>query len=485
MHKLPFKTIQTLITIAFVVVIINIFYNFLVNIENKDFFSKIINSSKNQLVSHTVKSVKKSSNANKIKTPKSKKLEALSFSDFPEEDTKIAKEIISLFATGNYERCLNIAEFYIYQKNRSDGLLKWLKKQLDPILTALGWLKIREGKCDEAIELLIKSEKYKKTYEKAKGLAFCFFRNRALHAAEDRLTWIYSLKREPEWDLLLLQAEIYESRGLYKKSVEQLEKAYNITKDDALLKRLQAMKKRAKHSLPMQSISSRHFVVQFFHPQHLQQAEQILNTLDIQLDTLITNFHFREPSSHIEVVVYGESEFLHINSNAPEWAEALYDGRIRIPLTNNLNYNHLNKILKHELVHALFSRMAGFRQLPPWLDEGIAQYLSICRESCPSFKLHYKKDAFLQEKIFEKNFTNLAKILVSRAYRQSLYIILTLVEIYKIDGLVAIIESIELNSNLDSNSLLKPLETTFLELYNISSNKWKKGYEFENKLLNL
>lgn len=57
------------------------------------------------------------------------------------------------------------------------------------------------------------------------------------------------------------------------------------------------------------------------------------------------------------------------------WAEAVFDGQIRLPLELALDRERSKRVLAHELAHA-FLASAGGGRIPLWLNEGLAQWVS-------------------------------------------------------------------------------------------------------------
>lgn len=81
------------------------------------------------------------------------------------------------------------------------------------------------------------------------------------------------------------------------------------------------------------------------------------------------------PHSKIPIVILREQEY-HYTTGAPDWSRGLYDGKIRIPVSTLRNAGSVDlRILKHELAHALIHIVTA-GNCPPWLHEGIAQYVS-------------------------------------------------------------------------------------------------------------
>jgi tetratricopeptide (TPR) repeat protein len=79
------------------------------------------------------------------------------------------------------------------------------------------------------------------------------------------------------------------------------------------------------------------------------------------------------PSSTIVAVLYTEQQFRDI-TRAPDWSNGQYDGRIRVPVAGAAQKpQQFEQVLVHELTHAIIDAIGG-RNIPTWLNEGLAQY---------------------------------------------------------------------------------------------------------------
>ena len=74
----------------------------------------------------------------------------------------------------------------------------------------------------------------------------------------------------------------------------------------------------------------------------------------------------------LKVVLYHPENFDAL-TGLGDWAGGVFDGVIRVPVQNlDAELGHLREVLRHELSHA-FTRSAGGRGVPGWLNEGLAQ----------------------------------------------------------------------------------------------------------------
>jgi tetratricopeptide (TPR) repeat protein len=85
------------------------------------------------------------------------------------------------------------------------------------------------------------------------------------------------------------------------------------------------------------------------------------------------------PSEPLTVILYTNREFQDI-TRSPSWAAGRYDGRIRIAVGGALDADDLDRVVTHELVHAVVASVASGR-VPAWLNEGLASYLESSDQS--------------------------------------------------------------------------------------------------------
>jgi tetratricopeptide (TPR) repeat protein len=100
---------------------------------------------------------------------------------------------------------------------------------------------------------------------------------------------------------------------------------------------------------------------------------QILSTLESDYDDLVRDLG-TPPRDNILVTLYTEQAFFDV-THAPSWSGAMNDGKLRIPVSGLTTVtSELAHVLKHELAHSFITQLSAGR-CPPWLHEGIAQYL--------------------------------------------------------------------------------------------------------------
>ena len=119
---------------------------------------------------------------------------------------------------------------------------------------------------------------------------------------------------------------------------------------------------------------SSHFVLHYEGRQTSETLRgQILATLEADYDDLVRDLG-NPPRDNILVTLYTEQAFFDV-THAPTWSGAINDGKLRIPISGLSSMtSELAHVLKHELAHSFITQLSGGR-CPPWLHEGIAQFL--------------------------------------------------------------------------------------------------------------
>ena len=100
---------------------------------------------------------------------------------------------------------------------------------------------------------------------------------------------------------------------------------------------------------------------------------QILQALEADYDDLVRDLG-NPPRDNILVTLYTEQAFFDV-THAPTWSGAMNDGKLRIPVSGLTSLTpELARVLKHELAHSFITQLSSGR-CPPWLHEGIAQFV--------------------------------------------------------------------------------------------------------------
>src|SRR5579871_489485 len=119
---------------------------------------------------------------------------------------------------------------------------------------------------------------------------------------------------------------------------------------------------------------SQHFTLHYEGKQTSEALRgQIIAALESDYEDLVRDLG-TPPRDNILVTLYTEQAFFDV-THAPSWSGAMNDGKLRIPISGLSSVTpELAHVLKHELAHSFITQLSAGR-CPPWLHEGIAQYL--------------------------------------------------------------------------------------------------------------
>jgi tetratricopeptide (TPR) repeat protein len=253
-----------------------------------------------------------------------------------------------------------------------------------------------------------------------------------------------------EWHAIALSAQ-----GRYDEAVRELEHAILLTPDSAHLQQLLGLAqynaehtgeaiiawrraqelapdpstgsllRKAERELDVEERSRRkqsaHFIVHYQgEATSAELQQQLLATLEEEFRDLSSQLGY-EPTENIIVILYTQKEFADI-TQAPSWAGAMNDGKLRIPVRGvTAMIPELARVLKHELTHSFVRSLAGGR-CPAWLNEGLAQLMEPRSSSAfaPQLALLFQEQKAAPFSALEGPFIRFSNMQAQVAYAESL-----------------------------------------------------------------
>ena len=390
------------------------------------------------------------------------------------EDT----EVLLAFNSGDYFKALAMLEHKLQQRDLPAVRQRWLQAQLPTALTAAGRLHTELGDCNAGIEHLARAERLRHDAMNLRGLAWCHYRQREFRRALPYFT-AYLQERSDDIEMVLLYTDMLAEQEEYTQALTHLadleDVPFNVEQRQRLQMQRQKLQAQQKHASQQQAVmETNSFKITYQRHKHDELSIEISKTLDTALHYYVEHYGFAYPERKIVVDVYAAELFRELLAAQPHWVTGYFDGRIRIPVAiENFSLSKLRRTLRHELVHALLAQRSGFRPLPSWFDEGLAQYLA-CLDRCAAFSFPADGE-LLPAQVLRSSFLSLAQVQAQRAYHHSLYLITLLEEgeHTQASELKTIIAAISPQHGVSSDALLAVVAKNFADFHRHASLTWK------------
>jgi tetratricopeptide (TPR) repeat protein len=149
---------------------------------------------------------------------------------------------------------------------------------------------------------------------------------------------------------------------------------------------------------------SSHFIVRYHGSATRSLASEVTRVLEDQFQSLRNQLRYTPPDP-IVVILYTQEAFRDV-TRLPDWAGALNDGKIRVPVQGLETVSDaLTRTLRHELTHSfVFQKTSG--RAPTWVHEGLAQWMegrrsnsddaaSLILDQGQGKQLHYYDDSWM------------------------------------------------------------------------------------------
>ncbi len=402
-----------------------------------------------------------------------------------QSETLQKENIQSAFVKKHFKKALALVHAELDSYGISTSYRNWLTRQIPIIYSSQGWQLLQDQKCDEAFIMFDKALHHGSAPFAFKGIGTCAYQNQDYWQAELYLRKFFEVHGF-ELDGLLLLLDVLESLNQFDQAEQLLarsikQKTLKVDERDILTQKLASMREKHRESYHQTSLSGSYITISYRAIEHDELGPWALQELEQSVDEFFQNFSLPRPTGTIEAVLYPVEAFKKL-SHTPFWVSGLFDGRIRIPVPlqqENIDYNKVSRILRHELTHALLTEASGAGILPTWFHEGLASLLE-CHPYCQNrpFSPSVNRDQFLPMEKLESSFFALSQLEINTAYAQSYHLIQTIIKIEGTSGIRSLIENIQPNIPQNSQTLLKPLGMSADDVFHMAAKNWLSEKKF-------
>lgn len=222
---------------------------------------------------------------------------------------------------------------------------------------------------------------------------------------------------------------------------------------------------------------SAHFILKFEGTEEKEyEAPEILETLEKAYKKVGADLGYY-PQEKTACIIYPSKEKFRYVTDTYYWIGGLYDGKIRIPLSIELEVaEHFKGTLVHEYTHHVIHGKTK-NNCPSWLSEGLAQYEDRSYEE--NREKEEKRMEVLSQSLEENTLVPPKRVtplfqtedteLVNLAYYESYSVVKYLIARYGLKGVNRLLEKLGEGVSID-----EALETVFHIDYQALDREWHK-----------
>ncbi len=240
--------------------------------------------------------------------------------------------------------------------------------------------------------------------------------------------------------LLYLNGNLTESKYYINRSLE------NNSKDEKSIEFSKKLDKESSLEQTTNSYTGKHFELAYPDSFSEEWAEGINEQLENAYEEIGNKLNFY-PEQKAQVLLYQTNDFKSV-LDLPEWAGGVYDGKIKLPITDYSIPISLKGAIYHEYAHHVIY-LAASGNCPIWLNEGLAQIFEKDIEDLSEISYNYQEEE-ISLKAIDKGFRSSPnRINAQKLYRYSFYATCKLINEYGWNNVSDILKSLSFGKSFD------------------------------------
>ncbi len=280
---------------------------------------------------------------------------------------RLNDEGVTLYEIGRFSDAL--AKFE--QAIASDGLDQVSRRNLALTKARLAWGYLENGNYRDALNTFAEADRAQPGEGGVlQGLGVTYYKLGKPMQAEAFLERALDADANLAPALKLL-GEIAYRRDDLEEAKARFAEAFRLDPSDVDVRdRLERVREEARAQTGFRALEGRHFTVRFEGREETAVAHDVLRRLESAYRDVGRRWG-AFPDGKVPVVLYRDREFRDLTVS-PEWAQGMFDGKIRLPVVGvEHRGERLDKAVRHEYTHALVHARTG-GNVPTWLSEGLA-----------------------------------------------------------------------------------------------------------------
>ena len=350
-----------------------------------------------------------------------------------------------------------------------------IKKAISATYGVIAAKKIETGNYKDAVEDFRNAIKYFNEDPKLYlGMGTAYLQLNKNNEAENALNSATAL--DPNFvEAYHLLADIYYKNDDVAKAIPYWEKVLSIEPSDQKARYFLSKAKREKDTNEKftKELTS-HFTIRFEGPEEREVGRTVLSILEDAYREIGREISIY-PETEVIVYLYTKQQFRDV-TRSPSWAGALYDGKIRIPLSGYKdNLAQLKRNLYHEYVHALVRSVVKEGRCPTWLNEGLAQHFEDKEQSDyrrEMIKALQKNKVAIPIRNLEGSFMGFSSAQSYVAYSVSLAIVDFMVDRYGMYNVKRVLEELGKNKSVE-----EAMRDGLSISYEVFQKEWQSEFE--------
>lgn len=233
---------------------------------------------------------------------------------------------------------------------------------------------------DRAIDWLMRAMQIHPVETIGKNMAHAFIMKGRRESGEGRHALAQQLFRDAiAADPFSSQAHEWLGRSFYEEgrlteALEAVEKAYRLEKREELktfADKIRKEREGEKNFFEQRGMHFRIFYSPDINPQNVSKAAWTLERAYQEHRMFLGD----APKSEIPAVFYSSKDKFTGTHDLTSNVAGIYDGKVRMPIPDNPDWEGIERTLSHELAHAFLFDVGG-ADIPVWVNEGLAELLA-------------------------------------------------------------------------------------------------------------